>query len=56
MKNHSEALHKELLELISTLSDGTISDRSSLACTVNPRTLHELLEIRLSRRKIELLE
>jgi hypothetical protein len=26
-----------------------------ITATVNPRTLHELLEIRLSRRKIELL-
>jgi uncharacterized protein (DUF4213/DUF364 family) len=28
MKRHTETMHKDLLELISTFSDGTISERS----------------------------
>ncbi|KAJ7929865.1 hypothetical protein B0H13DRAFT_1859349 [Mycena leptocephala] len=35
MKKKTEAMHKELLELISALSDGTVSDRSS-----SPKIFH----------------
>jgi hypothetical protein len=32
MKQKMENMHRELLQLISTLSDGTLSDTSSLVC------------------------
>jgi Trp operon repressor len=40
MKNTAEIMHRELLELISTLSDaGTISDRSSVCAQLGSTTL-----------------
>lgn len=33
MQNKIEAMHKDLLELISNLSDETMSEKSSFVCT-----------------------
>jgi hypothetical protein len=38
MQQETENMHNEVLELIATLSDGTLSDRSSSVCSIKCST------------------
>jgi hypothetical protein len=53
MKQKTENMHNELLELIATLSDGTISDRCSSVCTPYvPQPLRYNSRIRYTKHPI----
>jgi hypothetical protein len=53
MRETADTIHKDLLELISTLSDATISERSSSVGMLIPFSGHQIMwEIDISRSKL----